>query len=924
MSRIRQRWPAVLAVAFSCLLLVVPSGLGQPRAPQTAARAAPAEAQVEPLRVAPDRLLTIRDIRLDLKVDLAKKEVDSQATLQLCSLRPVRTVTLDAVGFEVKEVTLATGQGAPAPARHQHDGEKLIVELGSTWPAGQTGTVQVRYRVHDPKDGLHFFAPTAKQPEAPLQLWSQGESISNRYWFPCFDQPDQRQTTQVVVTVPQGFEALSNGKLLEQKENSDGTVTFDWKQDKPHPAYLVTLVVGQFDIVREDWEGIPVVYYVPKGRKALVGTTFNHTRDMLTFFSRRFGIRYPWDKYAQVAAFEYGGGMENTSATTMGDRILQDERSLLDRSPDWIVAHEMAHQWWGDLVTCRDWSHLWLNEGFASYAEALWAEHSRGAHEYAYNMYEKAAGAISANRRPVMDRHYTSPDAMFDGRSYPKGAWLLHMLRLRLGDDMFWKGIQRYGTEYRLQSAETSDLRRVLERVSGRDLERFFYDWTERAGNPDLEVTTEYLPDSQQARILVKQTQAGEPFHIPLKLVLVCANARKANGHPSSNGKPPAADSGASQPVVLEQEMTEKELSLLVPLTGALERVDVDPDQAVLATIKETKPRSLWQAQLLEAPSMAARIRAVEHFAKSKLNEGRGMRLSGLGVGNSQTPKPQLSDEDRALLARAFAGEKFHGVQLALATALGNAGGETSRDALFQGLQSAEARVRHACVENLGKLGHDAKVAEVLKEILHKGDASAAVEGAALTAYAKQGQKDAVALITPWLSKPSHDEELRAAALTALSATEDPAVLDTLLVWAEAGKPSNCRMAALGGLAQLAKKGKLTDPQRQQLIKPLVAALDNDSRFLRFTVLASLPELGPLASAALPVLDKMSKEETNERMREMVKSAAEKIRGKPKPASSSSADEIGKLREEVKQLREEIQKLRTRLDKEARSASASK
>jgi HEAT repeat protein len=276
------------------------------------------------------------------------------------------------------------------------------------------------------------------------------------------------------------------------------------------------------------------------------------------------------------------------------------------------------------------------------------------------------------------------------------------------------------------------------------------------------------------------------------------------------------------------------------------------------------------------------------------------------------------------LLARAFTGEKFYGVQLALATALGKAGGETSRNALFQGLQCTDARVRHACVENLGKLGRDAKVAEALKEILHKGNASAAVEGAALTAYAKQGQKDAVALITPWLSKPSHDEELRAAALTALSATEDPAVLETLLVWAEPGKPSNCRMAALGGLAQLAKKGKLTDPQRQQLIKPLVAALDSDSRFLRFTVLASLPELGPLASAALPALDKMSKEETNERMREMVKNAAEKIRGKPKPASSSSADEIGKLREEVKQLREEMQKLRARLDKEARSGSASK
>ena len=334
----------------------------------------------------------------------------------------------------------------------------------------------MNYRIQDPKDGLHFFGPSKADPGAPLLVWSQGETTTNRYWFPSIDEPDQRQTTEVIVTVPAGFEAVSNGKLAERQENStDKTVTFDWRQEIPHPSYLVTLVVGQFDVVRHEWDGIPVLYYVPKGKQAEAEPTYGRTPEMLTYFSERFGVHYPWAKYAQVSCFQFGGGMENTSATTMGDRILVDQRSLLDRNAESIVSHELAHQWWGDMITCRDWSHTWLNEGFASYAEALWDEHARGRDEYALNMHRKAGGAILAGKeRPVMDRHYTSPDAMFDGRSYPKGAWVVHMLRNRLGDDAFWKGIKRYATENQFHSAESYDLRRSLERTTDRDLERFF------------------------------------------------------------------------------------------------------------------------------------------------------------------------------------------------------------------------------------------------------------------------------------------------------------------------------------------------------------------------------------------------------------------------------------------------------------------
>ncbi len=603
MTRMRGVWPALILSAglFVCCPSAQAQQQGRRAAPATDAVAVgsaaptPAAAQPEPLRTAVDRPIDIRDIRLELRADLPKKVMEGTAILQLRGLRDLKHLELDAAAFKVKSVRLAADpKENPHTVPFIHDGKKLTIVLDPPWPSGQEATLRVDYRVENPKEGLHFFGPTKDNPTAPLTVWSQGEPISNRYWFPCIDAPDERQTTAILVTVPKGFEAISNGKLLSKKTNPDGeTVTFDWRQNKEHPAYLVTLVIGQFNVVREEWNRVPVVYYVPKGSKDKVATTFARTRDMLEFFSKRFGIHYPWDKYAQVVAYRFVGGMENTSATTMGD-ILQDARSLLDRDSDPIIAHELAHQWWGDLVTCRDWAHVWLNEGFASYAEALWEENKNGPDAYDYTMYQKAHGggvlgrnAISGGKdRPVVDRRYPTPSSMFDGRSYPKGAWLLHMLRRRVGEDAFWKAIQAYGSEHRLQGAETSDFRRHLERVSGRNLERFFYDWTERAGSPVLEVATTYAPGTRQARFVIKQTQAGEPFHFPLTIRLHCA--------------------GAAKPIVLEQNVTDREYTLVVPVPGTPSLVEVDPEQTLLGEIKETKSRELWAEQLLRGSGVAA------------------------------------------------------------------------------------------------------------------------------------------------------------------------------------------------------------------------------------------------------------------------------------------------------------------------------
>src|SRR5690606_12666594 len=311
------------------------------------------------------------------------------------------------------------------------------------------------------------------------------------------------------------------------------------------------------------------------------------------FFSERFGIEYPWDQYAQVVVEQFtSGGMENTSATTLYDGVMHDERALLDSTPDRLIAHELGHQWWGDLVTCKDWAHLWLNEGFATYCEVLWWEHHLGRDEADYLLYQESVEARSGStrERPVVDRYYPSAGSMFDDRVYPKGGWVLHMLRHRVGDADFFRALERYGTAYAFQTTETSDLRKVFSELTGLSLERFFHDWTERAGHPVLSVKTSWQPEDTLVKLVITQTQDEPPFAFPLTVELV------------------AEDTAES--VTLEREIEERELTLYLPMPDRPRAVRVDPGLTLLAEIKETKSEDLWKQQLIAAPTVVERIRA--------------------------------------------------------------------------------------------------------------------------------------------------------------------------------------------------------------------------------------------------------------------------------------------------------------------------
>lgn len=811
----------------------------------------------EPLRTAADRPVDVQHIRLNLDVDLEAKTVAGSATLEFTPLRPLKTITLNAVDHEISSVIGQLEEGKPIELSTTYDGKQLTVEFPETIRRGQPWLITVHYRVREPADGLHFFQPTKAEPNVRLSVWSQGEPTANRYWFPCYDNPNEKQTTEMIVTVPKGMEALSNGELVSRKDTKQQT-TFHWKQAKPHVSYLVTLAIGEYVVTEETWRGKPVTYYVEPNRKNDTTSTFGRTREMLDFFSKRFGIEYPWEKYAQVVVEQFDfGGMENTSATTLNQSVMHDETALLDSTPDRLIAHELGHQWWGDLVTCKDWSHLWLNEGFATYCEVLWWEYKLGRDERDYLLWGKAKSARSGStrKRPVVDRHYPRPFSMFDSRSYSKGGWILHMLRSQLGDEEFFGAIQRYGTVYAYQSVETTDLRQILERMTGYSLERFFYDWTERPGHPEIEVRSAYQVDGQLVRIDIKQIQEQDAFEFPLAIELQFKN---------------------SKPQQFERRITSKSVSFYLPVTAKPQAIRVDPAYTLLAKITENKPQAWWKEQLLHGVTVPERLRAVEHFGESKRTA------------------------DIELLQTVLENDPFWGVRVEAAKTLGKTGGEIARDALIAACSQDEARVRTAAAKALGEFVRDEMVEKTLAKLVKTSDPSEAMTAAVLESLAKVQDDPNIKPLIAALAQDSRQEKVRSAALQGLSRSANEQALDVLHEWIQRDHPRAARSAAIASIAESLSRHTFAESKSQRVVEDLTKLLDQaETPTIRRAASEALLKLGRQATTALSAVEALANHDPNGRVRASAEKAAEAIRSAESPKA-----ELKRLQQELKELRE--------------------
>ncbi|MBL7773812.1 MAG: M1 family metallopeptidase, partial [Chitinophagaceae bacterium] len=482
----------------------------------------------------PDKQLDILHMDLDIRFVISQHEALGKATL---TLKPyfykTDSIVLDAKEMVFNTITLTNQQGETIQTQVNYNKLKLKLYLDRKVSADDTLTLVLGYvarpdEVNGVKgkairddNGLYFINTDHAEPYQPLELWTQGETENNSAWFPTIDHPSEKFTSKLTIHADKDFTILSNG--IKRSSTVNGTVKTEiWENTKPMPAYLFMMAIGPFVVQQDLAEQVPVDYYLEEKYAPLAKQIFQHTPEMIEFFGAKLGVPYPWDKYSQVVVRDYvSGAMENTSATLHGEQIQKNERELEDDSNDGIVAHELFHQWFGDLVTCKSWSHLVLNEGFASYGEQLWQEYKYGqdaALRDGQNSLDKYLNHVRNNgEQPIVRNNYQTPDDMFTSITYQKGARVFHLLRLELGDMAFFKGINQYLLKYAYGNADIHDLRKEFEEVSGKNLEPFFTQWMLEDGHPTLQLRYDYIDSIKTIAVHVEQTQGGNIFKFPLQ-----------------------------------------------------------------------------------------------------------------------------------------------------------------------------------------------------------------------------------------------------------------------------------------------------------------------------------------------------------------------------------------------------------------------
>jgi aminopeptidase N len=439
-------------------------------------------------------------------------------------------LVLDAKGFQINEVALLDEIGIKTPLLFSYDSSQITIALGKEYNKQDTLHVFIDYIAMPNKlkvigsaaitsdKGLYFINPDGKDKNKPKQIWTQGETEASSCWFPTIDSPNEKTTQEIYITVDSNYITLSNGELLFQTENPDGSRTDYWKQNLPHAPYLFMMAIGEFSITRDSWRNKQVNYYVEPQFEDYAKEIFPNTLEMLEFFSTKLDYEYPWDKFDQIVVRDYvSGAMENTSAVIYGEFIQGNNRFLIDNAEEDIVAHELFHHWFGDLVTAESWSNLPLNEAFATYGEYLWNEYKYGIDKAEYHLNNDLKAYLQEARieqKKLIRFHYLKREDMFDAHSYQKGGRVLHMLRKYIGDEAFFGGLSAYLHKHAFKTAEIHELRLVFEEITGEDLNWFFNQWFLNTGHPEIKVNYEYNDSSKSLNFTVEQIQDRETFSV--------------------------------------------------------------------------------------------------------------------------------------------------------------------------------------------------------------------------------------------------------------------------------------------------------------------------------------------------------------------------------------------------------------------------
>ena len=488
------------------------------------------------------RTYDVQHYTIRISFDRENKIIFGDTTVQLKPLKNnFNRIELDAADLRFESVKIESGN---KDLEFKTANDKIYVTLDKSYSTNELISVRFTYSAR-PRKGVYFIGKDASKEgiKHPAQIWTQGEPEEAHYWFPSYDFPDDKATSEQFITVENDETAIGNGELIEKKTTSEGKKTYHFKMPVPHSTYLTSFVVGTYTKLSDSYKKIPLGFYTYPGREELGKKTNSQTKEMMRVFEELTDINYPYNKYEQtiVSNFEFGG-MENITATTMADTEMF---LTLPHQVEDLISHELAHSWFGNMVTCKNWAELWLNEGFATYMEAAFREKIYGRDDYLRKIKEDAEefridDAINQKRHALYNQTARPDKSIFDVTTYQKGGAVIHTLRETVGTDNFWKAINIYLTRHKFQNVETRDLQNALEEVSKTDLDWFFNQWVYRGGYPKLKIEQVYDPQTKRLNLTVKQTQDGdkltpEAFILPMEIEITTASGVKTEKLPIKN-----------------------------------------------------------------------------------------------------------------------------------------------------------------------------------------------------------------------------------------------------------------------------------------------------------------------------------------------------------------------------------------------------
>ena len=840
----------------------------------------------------PDRPGQVEHIFLDLSLDIPKQSYQGSCRISLLPIRNgIDRLTLDAVNLNIESV-----QVDEVPQNFDYDGEQLSIELSQATQIGQRLLIAIAYSVTKPQRGIYFIQPDKHYPNKPTQVWTQGEDEDSRFWFPCFDYPGQLSTSEIRVRVPNPLVAISNGELIDTTEDGDYKI-YHWSQQQVHPTYLMTLAIGDFAEIQDEWNDKPVTYYVEKGREEDAKRSMEKTPRMIEFLSQKYGYPYPFPKYAQVCVDDFiFGGMENTSTTLLTDRCLLDERAALDnRNTEALVVHELAHQWFGDLVVIKHWSHAWIKEGMASYSEVMWTEQEYSLEEAAYYRLLEARRYLSEDssryRRPMVTHVYREAIELYDRHIYEKGSCVYHMIRAQLGDELFWQGIQTFVQDNAHKTVETVDLLRAIEKATGRNLLFLFDQYVYRGGHPDFKVAYSWDGDANLAKITVTQTQAAEGKNgskdlFDLKIPIGFGYTQQEEVR--SNGKLSTSFSALKTFTV---RVNEREQSFYFPLENKPQFISFDVGNNYLKTVVLEYPIAELKAQLEFDPDPISRSYAAVALAKK----------GGL--------------EAIIALSASLKNDPLWGVRVEVAQQLAQINLDQAFDGLIAGLKDKNAYVRRSIVEAFTQF-KTAESYKVVRGLVQKGDPSYYVEaaasrviGAIASANLEEKPKEdkVLKLLKSVLEeKAGWNEVVRSGAVAGLAEFKtSEAALNLLIEYTKLGVPQPLRLATIRALGKISVGQSLANLER---ILEKLTELAKETFFL--TQVAVAAALGQMETPkAVGILRSLVDQTADGRVRRYAEEEISKVQ-----KNIGSEKTLRQLREDFDQLKQQNQELRSRLE----------